>query len=922
VNGGGADIGARAYPDPNAAIMLPGVAGSPDNDEDDDGKHRGEATTAASGRPAPADGVSPAADTEAAPVARSPSQHRLHDDVKAALFSSRPRAPDRAEDEDYEAGTVLGRRYRVVGLLGRGGMGEVYRARDLVLGEDVAIKFIPRRYADDAALMARFVREVRLARQISHPNVCRVHDIGDVDGRALLSMEYIDGEDLGSLLRRIGRLPLEKATELAQQLCTGLAALHAEGVLHRDLKPENVMIDGRGRLKITDFGLAAIGEELPVHERGDGTPAYMAPEQARGGEVTVQTDLYALGLILYEVLTGTHARTGLARGSTGAPRAPVDARERVSTLVVGIPPEVDDVIAACLAENPDDRPRSALAVAASLPGGDPVAAALAAGRTPSVDALVAAGPRHGLPQWLALAMATAMASVLVFLGASFWAGTALGRASTTLSPEVLEHEAERLLDGVVPRPVHPATHFELEYDRAWLRPAEGEPPQVEDEGRSPILFHLRRQPRTFFPELVVTMDDPPDTVPGAARATLDGAGRLRSMRVVHPELGPAIGQPLDEDALLEAAGLDRAYLAPTPAMFRPHAHADERHAWIGWSEALDAGVRVEIATLENRLVQLEVLPEWDPRFDAEPDDTVDPRTKNVSAYVIVPFVVLVLLALAREARRVAERGETDPAGARRVATIVGVLGIFDTVVDPELVAGNYNTVPWRLIVVLGGSVLTYWLYLMLEPLCRRYLSGAMTSWVRLVRGHVRDPLVARDVLVGTFLALVAAAADRLDALLREVPDLAPTDLHVLRTSLPALENAEGAMSGTPLVFLLLVLVVRLVRSRPVASAIFVAGLVGVFVLFAIQQDATGTGLLLHGLVGLCWGVAIVRFGLLAAVAFQLVRNVIASYPFTLDLERWYAWSGLVGVLVVLALIAWGVAYGVRKSSAAAVPTLR
>ena len=153
----------------------------------------------------------------------------------------------------------------------------------LKLGQPVALKFLPR--AVDASPAARaFPQEVRLARQVSHPNVCRVYDIGEVDGQHFLSMEYIDGEDLEALLRRIGRLPNDKGVEIAQQLCAGLAAAHEKGVLHRDLKPANVMIDGRGQVRITDFGLAASGGER--RRRGvRGTPAYMAPEQLARGEV-------------------------------------------------------------------------------------------------------------------------------------------------------------------------------------------------------------------------------------------------------------------------------------------------------------------------------------------------------------------------------------------------------------------------------------------------------------------------------------------------------------------------------------------------------------------------------------------------------------------------------------------------------------
>ncbi|HSD26887.1 MAG TPA: serine/threonine-protein kinase, partial [Vicinamibacteria bacterium] len=179
--------------------------------------------------------------------------------------------------ERFAPGTVLLERYRIVGLLGRGGMGEVYRADDLKLEQPVALKFLPRARAGSAADLARFRGEVRIARQIAHPNVCRVYDIGEADGHVFISMEYIDGEDLAAVLRRMGRPTPDKAVELARQICLGLAAAHEAGMLHRDLKPANVMIDGRGRARVTDFGLAGLADELAGGGEFAGTPAYMAP---------------------------------------------------------------------------------------------------------------------------------------------------------------------------------------------------------------------------------------------------------------------------------------------------------------------------------------------------------------------------------------------------------------------------------------------------------------------------------------------------------------------------------------------------------------------------------------------------------------------------------------------------------------------
>jgi len=145
---------------------------------------------------------------------------------------------------------MLDKRYRIVALLGRGGMGEVYRADDLKLGQPVALKFLPGGFERDERRLSRLLSEVKNARQVSHANVCRVYDVGEADGQHYLSMEYVDGEDLVSLLRRIGRLPQEKALQVARQICAGVGAAHEQGILHRDLKPANVMIDGRGRVKV------------------------------------------------------------------------------------------------------------------------------------------------------------------------------------------------------------------------------------------------------------------------------------------------------------------------------------------------------------------------------------------------------------------------------------------------------------------------------------------------------------------------------------------------------------------------------------------------------------------------------------------------------------------------------------------------
>src|SRR4051812_4447859 len=199
-----------------------------------------------------------------------------------------PASGSSAGTSRFTPGAIVAGRYRLVALLGRGGMGEVYRADDLTLDQPVALKFLPGGVAADDSRLAQFHNELRTARQVSHKNVVRLYDLGDADGRRFLTMEYVDGEDLASLLRRIGRFPQDRALAIARQLCAGVAAAHERGVIHRDLKPHNVMIDGDGNVRITDFGIATA--EADAGGEFAGTPQYMAPEQLHGGAASTRSD--------------------------------------------------------------------------------------------------------------------------------------------------------------------------------------------------------------------------------------------------------------------------------------------------------------------------------------------------------------------------------------------------------------------------------------------------------------------------------------------------------------------------------------------------------------------------------------------------------------------------------------------------------
>ncbi len=306
---------------------------------------------------------------ESLPKTWAPSHSPAADSMEhEKVAQSGPHADSaRAAASRLQPGLLLAGRYRIIALLGKGGMGEVYRAEDDTLGGEVALKILPDRAAGPRRL-AQFHSEVRIARQVSHPHVCRVHDVDEADGLRFMTMELILGEDLATLLARPGPLPIPRAAEIGAQLCDGLGAVHEKGILHRDLKPANVMIDGDGEVRLADFGLAGlVGDAIP-----GGTPAYMAPElwaDSGATGATVQSELYALGLILYELFTGTPPfDSGIPaelcrQHREDLPASPAERRP-------DLPAAVAETILCCLEKEPGSRPLSAAAVAAALRGGE------------------------------------------------------------------------------------------------------------------------------------------------------------------------------------------------------------------------------------------------------------------------------------------------------------------------------------------------------------------------------------------------------------------------------------------------------------------------------------------------------------------------------------------------------------------------
>ena len=357
---------------------------------------------------------------------------------------------------------ALSQRYDILGEAGHGSMGNVYKARDRETGEIVALKLLKPEIASDQAMMDRFKNELLFARKITHKNVCRVHEFNRIGGVAYTSMEFVEGESLRSALNRFGGLPARKATDLALQICSGLREAHAQGIVHRDLKPENIMIDAQGNVKIMDFGIAR-SMEVATGLTGSmvGTPAYMAPEQVAGKPVDYRTDVYSLGLILYEMFSGAQAfraDNAVAVALKQMRESPVPPHE----IDPQIPVAIERAILKCLEKEPGKRFQSIGDLEAAIRGQGKISAPVSAQAPAAVSAANSTHPTMRLPSqavqasppppkrrvsivvWFALAALVALVALAAARSAR------IQRATATVAPP-----------APLPAPKPPAFAFEI-----------------------------------------------------------------------------------------------------------------------------------------------------------------------------------------------------------------------------------------------------------------------------------------------------------------------------------------------------------------------------------------------------------------------------------------------------------------------------
>ncbi len=830
----------------------------------------------------------------------------------------------------FHAGQVLASRYRVIDMIGRGGMGEVYRAEDLTLKQTVALKFLPESLVNDAPALERIRNEVSIARQIAHPYVCRVYDIGEAEGQHFLCMEFIKGEELASVLKRFGRLPSDKASDIARQICAGLAAAHKQGVIHRDLKPANVMIDGEGNAKITDFGLAAVAEQLTSDEIRSGTPAYMSPEQLAGEPLTTRSDIYSLGLVLYEIFTGKPAFKADSlpamlhlRNSGGTVTSPAGH-------VSGLDPLVERVIMRCVEKEPQARPESAIAVAAALPGGDPLAAALAMGETPSPEMVASSGENIGLRPWIA-------ATLLGWIIAGLVAAAVLGgisdwkvRAVRDNSPQDLAVKSRDIVTklGYTDPPADSAFGFsprnldarQVRYitensapgTDLWNSVVSGRPGPVEFWYRQSLLY---MEPVVTFSFGSVTEWDPPrNAVTGMVSIGLEPNGGLRYFHAIPREkyiVRTADAPTADWALLFSLAGLDLSKFTPADPIWTPTMHADEQASWTGsYPGQPDQPIRVSAASYAGKPVSFFIDQPWDPPpFAWSPPAG---ETADLAGFVILALLFMALIILAIWLARINIRlGRGDRLGAARLAFLVFALTLASWVFG-----GDHNATPDAFLALIQVAIaqsllagaLVWLIYMALEPHVRRRWPETIISWTRAVGGDVRNALVGRDALVGVavgVLSLLLASSEQAIRLYTgSIPTLAP-HLFLLDTRrfiASGILNPIKAAVIISLFFFLLVCLIRLVtRRRWLAGGVYVL----VFTLLAALVLTDLPLALPFVIVSYTLTAALMlRFGLLPMVVCSFVTYMLGFAHISTDFSAWYSGSMIAAVGIVLGLAVW------------------
>jgi serine/threonine-protein kinase len=759
-----------------------------------------------------------------------------------------------------------------------------------------------------------------------------VHDLGETAGEIYLSMEYVDGENLDALLRRIGRFPREKSLDTTRQICAGLGAAHDKGVLHRDLKLQNVMFDGEGRVRITDFGIAALATDPGVPLAG--TPAYMAPELWRGVAPSARSDLYSLGVVLYELATGQSPFPGESSTRNQDATPPVNP----SLLVPEVDPAFERIILQCLQFDPARRPRSAYAVAAALPGGGVWADLIAAGGTPSPEMIAAASPQTTYSSRWLVGLLTAILIGLAIIMVLADRTLLLTQAAPQKPPAVLADRAQQIMQALGHGAIRPSS-WGFEADPEFIE-------SIVFSGADPALSSIgKATPRPYAPAVnfwyregdlrlpgpiplgETSLVRPQPVGAGSILVKLDTNGALREFiaKQASDESTASSTDPPEWLALFQLAALNLSDFH-TVEPRSPPVFADHLMAWESQSsKESESLIRVDGATQNGRVVYFQIRFSWERRNAA--DLNVIPSSPAVSRTFAVRFFLnLGFLAVALGlAWNNACSGRGDRQGAGRLALFITGLAMLEWLLGkrhaPLLAEEATSLFLWTARATLVGSAL--WVsYLAVEPYVRRYWPESIVSWSRILTGQWNDGLVRRDVLFGAAFGVAIVLLQQFDALLPELlgrswaATVLPIegshldDLLGLRFKLGAVMNALIRSISTAFLLLLAMLVFRVTIRNSRVSAVAYGLFLTVLIWFLSDCGYLTwltAALFAAGIVAL-----LTRVGLTALIAGLVVRTLLLSGPMTVHWDAWYAPAGNLSLVLVATLAVWAAFDGLSR----------
>jgi serine/threonine-protein kinase len=677
------------------------------------------------------------------------------------------------------------------------------------------------------------------------------------------------------------------------------------------------MIDSQGQVLITDFGLAGIAEELQGAEVRNGTPAYMAPEQLTGQEVSARSDIYSLGLVMYEMFTGRPP----FEANTAAEMLRLRQHSRAtnpSALVQDIDPAVERAILRCLEPDPKMRPQTALAVAAALPGGDPLAAALAAGETPSPEAVAAAGTTDGLRPAIAigaLAGVVALMSVLLVFAPRM---RGVNLVPLENPPEALAAKARDIARrlGYTDKPADAAYGFNFSGYSDYLEHrirgmAQWE--KVLSKPPSLLEFWYRQSPRVLESQsissnAIVSSEDPAPGIAGEVSENLDPDGRLLKFTAIPPEVDNSgnEGRSADWSALFAAADLDITHFQPAAPQWVPLVGTDSRSAWTGaYPGHSDLPIRVEAAAWHGKPVYFAIIWPW-----TKPTRMAASAISSAGIAGIIRNLILILVGVIGivMARQNSKAGRGDHRGAVRLGIFAGAASLLGWLLSAHHVASGAESA------LLGEAiadavlraVLLWGLYLALEPWVRRYWPQTLITWTRVLGGRFRDPMVGRDLLFAVLFGLAYCALIIAFEALDKEPSGDFTLLNLLGGRMVAygtLTHVFQALISGPEFFLLIFLLRVVLRRQWLAAVAFVA------LWTSLQLTQSGGNLWVRAaffaLIYTLLVVILLRFGLFALVVTVFLIDWINQALLTTDLGSWYGLSSMFVLLVVGAMTAFG-----------------